>query len=228
MYAAPRFRFLSAILAAMAVTVSCSNAEPLPCEEPMFLVDTEDIATHRMICAAASESRHALATCGLAQMEPIVVETVASLIHPMGQCLASFDCNLGRIRIIEPLALREHLPPGDPYAVLPDKVVFRSLLTHELAHAFVHQKLGDREIPLVDHEYIANALELAALPPHHRNTLMDAAGIKPPISMDVIDIFIYGFAPRNFATASYLFFEAHGCETITGILDGSASFRIKR
>ena len=53
-------------------------------------------------------------------------------------------------------------------------------------------------------------------------------GIEPPISSGVIDIFIYGLAPRRFAAASYLYFEAHGCETIAGILDGSFSFRVER
>ena len=59
----------------------------------------------------------------------------------------------------------------------------------------------------------------------HRKKFLDAADIQPPISTDLIDIFIYGLAPRRFAAASYLYFEAHGCETVTEILNGGDSFR---
>ncbi|RYH08816.1 DUF6639 family protein [Tropicimonas sp. IMCC6043] len=216
--------------ATLAVTVGSATvsgaADPVPCDDPGFWVDASEGATQSMICAAALDARRALDRCGLSQTEPITIEVVYSPIHNIGECLASFDCELGRIQIIDRDLLRDHLLADDAYAALPDDVVFCSLLTHELAHALIEQKLGGRKIAPVDHEYIANALELAALAPEHRKTLLDAAGIEPPISAEVIDIFIYGLAPRRFAAASYLYFEAHGCETVTGILDGSTSFRI--
>lgn len=82
-------------------------------------------------------------------------------------------------------------------------------------------------VPRIDHEFIANALERAALAPEHRKTLLDAAGIEPPISAEMIDVFIYGLAPRRFAAAAYLHFKESGCETITQILHGTATFRVE-
>ncbi|EPX85709.1 DUF6639 family protein [Salipiger mucosus] len=217
-----------ALILAAGLAAAPVGAAPVTCEDPAFFVETAEPATREMICAAASGARQALARCGLEQREPIGIETVDSLIHAIGQCLAAYDCTLKRIRIIAPELLREHLPPDDPYAALPDEVVFGSLLTHELAHAIVVQQSGDREIALVDHEYIANALELSALPPEHRETLLDAAGVEPPVSADVIDLFIYGLAPRRFAAAAYLYLEANGCGTVTDILEGTATFRVAR
>lgn len=203
------------------------TADPVPCDDPAFRVETSDTATYHMICAAASDAGASLATCGLVPLEPIDIETVDTIIHDIGQCLASYDCDQNRIRIIEPALLGDKLPEDDPYARLPDDVVFRALLTHELAHALVHQAAGDRRVAPVDHEYIANALELAAMPPEHRATLLAAAGLEPPISPQVIDLFIYGLAPRRFAAAAYLHFEEHGCATITAILDGTATFLVE-
>ena len=211
---------------ALAAAASFAMADPLPCTEPIFRVETVGNATHDMICAAASKASQVLATCGLVPRAPIEIETVDGPIHGFARCLADFDCDLGRIQIIEPSLMCDNLLAEDPYALLPDDVVFRSMLTNELAHALVDQNSGDHPVALVDHEYIANALELAALAPEHRETLLDAAGIVPPVSPEVIDLFIYGLAPRKFAAAAYLHFEASGCATITGILDGTHTFRL--
>ena len=215
------------LIAFMWGTASSVLAGPVPCDDPGFRVDTANAATYDMICDAAMVARDALAICGLTQIEPIDIETLDTPVHNIGQCLAAYNCKTNRIQIIDPLVLDENLPTDDPYATLPGEVVFQSLLTHELAHALVAQNTGDRKIAMVDHEYIANALELAALQPRHRETLLAAAGIEPPISAGAIDIFIYGLAPRRFAAASYLYFEAHGCKTITGILDGTATFQVE-
>lgn len=215
---------LIAVLGGMA---SLAWADPAPCDDTGFRVDTSDAATHDMICDAALVARDVLATCGLTQIEPIDIETVKTPVHNIGQCLAAYNCKTGLIQIMDPLLLEENVPNDDPYAKLPNEAVFRSLLTHELAHALVDQNTGDRKMPMVDHEYIANALELAALEPRHREALLDAAGVEPPVPAEAIDIFIYGLAPRRFAAASYLYFEANGCKTITGILDGKATFQVE-
>lgn len=227
MHTARPFRRAAMALASLvaSATMSCAT-NPLPCDDPEILVDTSERSAQTMICAAASDARRALGRCGLAQSAPITIETVDGPIQHVGQCLASFDCELGRIRIIDPDLLTDYLRPEDAYTALPADVVFRSLLTHEMAHALVDQQAGDRRIAPVDHEYIANALELAALAPVHRKTMLDAAGLEPPVSAEAINIFVYGLAPRRFAAASYLYFEAHGCETVLGILSGKVSFHV--
>jgi hypothetical protein len=213
------------LTAVMTVAIHPSGADPLPCGDAAVRVDTTNPATHEMICSAVSEARRVIGKCGLIQMAPVEIKTVDALVEPIGHCLASFDCALGMVRIIEPELLIENLPPNDPYANIPADLVFRSLLTHELAHAFVYQQSGDRKISPVDHEYIANALGLAALPELYRQTFLDSIGIEPPVSSGSIDIFIYALDPRRFAAVSYLYYEGEGCQTILGILDGTSSFR---
>ena len=196
---------VAATFAAGWAPVSCV-ADPIPCDDAGFWVDTPDQSTRDMVCEAASTAQQALNECDLHPTEAITIDVVDNPIHTMGQCLAAFDCELGRIKIIDPNLLRDHLRPEDAYAALPDDVVFRSLLTHQAAHALVAQISGDLLIAPVDHEYIASALELSALEPADRQTLLNIVGIEPPISSGVIDIFIYGLAPRRFAAASYLYF----------------------
>ena len=219
---------MTLVAVVLATLAPIGTADPLPCADPMFRVETTDSVAHNLICAAASEAVPALATCGLVPTEPIEIATVEGPIHGFARCLAYFDHDLGRIEIVEPALLCDNLDADDPYAHLPNDVVFGSMLTHELAHALVQQNSEGRVVSLVDHEYIANALELAALDPQHRKTLLDAAGITPPVSTKVIDLLIYGLAPRRFAAAAYLHFEAFGCDTITGILDGTMTFQVDR
>ena len=208
----------------MGVNPLSGAADSLTCDDPWFQVDTTDTALHETVCAAASEARSSLDICELSLKRPVTVETSKGPIHENSQCLASFDCDRGVIQIVNPSALRDHLQPNGPYALLPDDVAFRSLMTHELAHAIVYQNSSERTVAPVDHEYIANALELAALAPEHRNLLIGSSKVEPPVSAAVIDMFIYSLAPRKFAAAAFLYFDEHGCETVTGILNGSTSF----
>ncbi|MBY6006305.1 hypothetical protein KUV62_20450 [Salipiger bermudensis] len=222
----PVFNHVMRIGAALALATApaAALADPVPCDDPGVLVEAPDEAARTLICEAAGQAREALAVCGLVPVKPIVIATEEGVIHGMGLCLAAYDCTQNRIRIIAPDLMRAHLLPEDPYSLLPDEVVFGSLLTHEMAHAVVEQTRGVRPVALVDHEFIANAMELSAMPEQHRQTLLDLSGITPPVTAGYIDLLIYGLAPRRFSAAAYYFLEAQGCDVVTGILEGRVSF----
>lgn len=223
-----RLRHIATILAVLAAVATGAGAEPRPCDDPLFRVEADSPRKHAEICAAAVSARQTVSICGLAQRTQIDILAVHEPVHALGLLLAAFDRDERRIRIVDPEHLRRYLPEDEPYFALPDDVVFRALLTHELAHAILDQALAGRAVPPVDHEYVANALELVALTPDDRKILLKKVGVRAPVTAKELDIFIYGIAPRRFAALSYLFHDAHGCEPIAGILDGTFSFRIQR
>ncbi|RYH12018.1 DUF6639 family protein [Tropicimonas sp. IMCC6043] len=221
-----RVHHLVILVSAIAATAVCATGEPLPCVDPLFRVEARDSATHERICAAAVEARRATSVCGLPQEGPLDIVTIEAPAVTMGLSLATFDSSAGLIRILEPERLRDHLSDSGAYAALPADVVFRALLTHEFAHAALHQALAGRQVPPVDHEYVANALEVAAMAPEVREMLLEKVGVEPPVSAETIDIFLYAIAPRRFAAQSYLYHVDRDCAPIEGILDGSFSFEL--
>ena len=216
-------RFAALLSLALAIPV---HANPLDCGGGDFTIEapTEDLTA--TICAALLDARAALQDCGLEQTRPIAVEVTPGISHPIGECLSYFECDFDVIRVIDPAALPEALDPGDAYAVLPPEVLLTSLLTHELVHALVTQSAGDRRIDIVDQEYIAAALELETMAPDWRDALIRAAPVSLPPKDSLIDILIYGMAPRKFATNAWQYFQAEddGCARVREIVAGRFSF----
>ena len=174
----------------------------------------------------ASAVRDALGECGLVQQRPIAIGVMDGLSHPMGTCLAYFDCDEEAIRLTSPASYRVILDPDTPYTRLPEEVLTKALLTHEMAHALVIQTAGERQIDVVDQEYIAAAMELHLMEPRHRATILESAPMEAPPGEPLIDIWIYGFAPRWFAVNAWRHFQEpeNGCALIRRIVIGEESF----
>ncbi|WP_068114637.1 DUF6639 family protein [Tropicimonas marinistellae] len=211
--------FLAAVLAA---------AAPQPCNDPMLLVDTPDPLTFDRICADSIAAMRAVTICGISQDAAILVKPVDHVELPIGPGLAAFDCRVNSISILWPDIMQSRIGPDDPYSRLSKEALFRSVLTHEMAHALLHQTGKGCPIPLVDHEYVANALELAALTPEDRTALVEASNIDWSPSADVISAGIYFIAPRKFAVAAWRYHDLQGCDPIRGIVAGTYSFEKER
>lgn len=201
-------------------------ADPQECDGGTFTIDAPTAALSVTICDALLEARDALLACGLEQNRPITVEIMSGISHPIGECLSYYECDFDTIRVTAPDVLADALSSGDAYSVLPPEVLLTSLLTHELAHALVAQSAGDRRIDIIDQEYIAAALELENMDPGWRDALIRAAPVSLPPKESLIDILIYGMAPRKFATNAWQHFRAEndGCARVRDIVAGRFSF----
>ncbi|MFD0982823.1 hypothetical protein [Tropicimonas aquimaris] len=217
----PLHRFLAAVFVAF-VSPGGTLADPVPCPDPMLRVDAPGQAVLERVCHAASAARDAASVCALAQIEPIEILLVDTPAHPVKRCLAI--CEGNRIEIVRPELLIEKLQSDDPYAVLSGAIVFNSLLRHEMAHALLQQALKERDVQLVDHEFVAAALEFAGMPLQYRERLLDETSADWEATRDNINIFVYSFAPREFAATSWRYFEENGCMPIEGIIQGTFSF----
>lgn len=199
---------------------------PSPCPDPMLTVDANDDSLALKICGMATEVRDTLNICGLKQSRALTIEISAEMSHPLGSCLAYFDCEYDLIRVSDPLNWDSLLEEDQAYANLPAEVTLRALLTHEITHALVTQTAGDRQVPMVDQEYIAASMELELMEETSREILLALAPVKLPPKEGLIDIWIYGFSPRKFAANAWQHFSLpeNGCSLVQQILDGDVSF----
>ena len=74
---------------------------------------------------------------------------------------------------------------------------------------------------------VAAALELEYLADDWRNVLLQASPVSLPPKVGLIDIWIYGLAPRKFATNAWQHFQQddHGCALVREIVEGQFSFK---
>jgi hypothetical protein len=218
-------RTIGAWAAAFAVLLGHpGEAESVDCAAPGLRVDAP-APLRGDLCDLASETAAVLAMCNLPLRRPILVEAVEEIIHPMSTCLGSYDCADEHIRVVVRDDYSALVEPGDPYGLIPPDVLLGALLAHEMAHALVEQNAGGRAVPLVDHEYIAAAMELERLAPEWRDVLLEDAGLAAP-SEGRIDIWIYRLAPRRFAANAWLHFSlpGNGCALVGRLVSGEASF----
>lgn len=199
--------------------------ETLICPDGQIIVEGPESDLGGQICQSADRIRTELLECGLRQTRPLKIKIVDELSHQIGNCLAWFECDQDTIRLTNPARYGTVVDADSPYSELPSHVLLDSALTHELVHALVYQSAEGREIALVDHEYIAAALELELMEPQWRDVLIAAAPVSLPPKPGLIDIWIYGMAPRKFATNAWQHFRMpqNGCDLVRRILSGEST-----
>lgn len=216
-----------AVLATLVwISLSPAFCGPLLCPDPMFVVDANDDTTPLQLCEMATEIRDKLEVCGLRQSRVLTIEIADEVSHPLASCLAYFDCEFDLVRVTNPLNWDVLLEEDQACASLPASVTLKALLTHEITHALVAQTAGDREVAMVDQEYIAASMELEFMEAKWRDVLLAAAPVTLPPKDGLIDLWIYAFSPRKFGVNAWQHFSLpeNGCSLIQRIVDGDFSF----
>jgi hypothetical protein len=200
-------------------------AQVTDCAEGQVSIGGAPPALAADLCRMSHDALSAMTACALQQSRPIHVDVVDEVPHPFATCLAAFDCDYDRVRIVIRDDYAGLVEPEDPYAQVPPEVLMRALLTHELAHALVFQTAAGREVALTDHEYIAAAMELEQMPPEWRALILDSAGFTAPAE-GRINIWIYRMSPRRFAANAWLHFSqpGNGCALVDDLVGGVRSF----
>ena len=203
-----------------------ASAELFLCQDDQLSVLSPTPEFSELACHFAVEAKTRLLECGLHQSKPIEIVLIEKIEHDIADCLATYDCLDEIIRVTHPESIAGALVEGSPYSVLPTRIVFQALISHEMAHAFLDQSSRGTDLAFVDHEYVAAAMELDIIDPKWRQALIDAAPVRLPPKIDLISELIYGFEPRKFATNAWQYFNAEvdGCERIRQIADGDFSF----
>jgi hypothetical protein len=211
----------------MVHAASAGLAEATACDDPMFSVSAGDASLGATVCEMATDVAASLSTCGLTLSRPLEIAFVEEIVHAENTCLGAFDCEQNQIMLTRPERFGDLVEPDNAYALLPSDILLRALLTHELSHAAIHQSSGDRVVPLIDHEFIANALELEFMDAEWRSVMMEASGLDVA-KEGRINIWIYHLAPRRFAANAWLYFSepGNGCALVERILEGQRSFHI--
>lgn len=217
-------RFCLRLALTLPICTAVAGADPAPCPDTRFLVEAATTGLQDQLCRDASHLSATLAACGLVQSRPLLIQIVQDIEHPVAECLAAYDCDFGRIRILDPAHFATAIPETSPYAALPPDVLIRSLLAHELSHALLDQGALNHEIALVDHEYVAAAMELDQMPDEWREVML-AESMLSEARDGLVNIWIYRLEPRRFAANAWLHFQSpgHGCTLVRDIAEGRQS-----
>jgi hypothetical protein len=196
---------------------------------PGSAVDVTGASTdeRRLACAATNDALQLLGRCGISLRRPLHVQIMTEVGHPLsGAILGLFDTKQERVLVTHEGNIPA-LVKDTPYAMLPLRDFYWSLIVHEVIHGVMHQNLKRPAASHAAYEYPAYALQIESLAPHLRDEFLqsfDQTAIKT-VSTLFSDPILF-FDPYFFAARAYHHFKAspNGCSHLTALLEGEVDF----
>ncbi|HEX7074968.1 MAG TPA: DUF6639 family protein [Hyphomicrobiaceae bacterium] len=197
-----------------------------PCPDAPVDVAAESPDERRLACSAAAEAIQRLAACGITPRRPVRFQIMSEVRHPLsGTIFGLFDPKQERVLVTHETNVPA-LVKGTPYAALPQRDFYRSLIIHEVVHAVMHQNLKRPASSHAAYEYPAYALQIDSLTPGVRDMFLRSFGQRAIKANSIFSDSTLFFDPYFFAARAYLHFKASadGCSHLTAILEDEISF----
>ena len=213
------------------------RVEPLPsrqspsgagnrCIEAPIEVTALSSEDRDVICAAAADALGLLGRCGIVPRWTLRLEIMPEVRHPLGRVvLGLLDTKRQRILVTQAASIAP-LIEETPYAALPPRAFYRSLIVHEVVHAVMDQNLKRAALTHAAYEYPAYALQIESLGQEDRDIFLTSFDQAALMSDALFNDVVLFFNPYLFAARAYHHFKrsSNGCGYLNGLLQGGAPF----
>jgi hypothetical protein len=179
-----------------------------------------------LACSAAGDAIQLLARCGIKPRQALHVQTLSEVRHPFGGAIFGFfDTKREKILVTQEANIAS-LVKDTPYAALPQRDFYRSLIVHEVVHGIMHQNLKRPASTHAAYEYPAYALQIESLNPQVRDMFLRSFDKHTVETASLFSDPILFFDPYYFAARAYQHFKAsmNGCAHLTALLEGEVAF----
>ena len=192
------------------------------CANAAVSVKAESSADYAEICRGAEDAIAVFGRLALQPTYPLVVEIVASLPEAVSE--TAVGCYLENEQRILVLAFSEFARNKTWFNVPVDRSMYRSLVTHEVAHAVAACNMPMPKPTIHAKEYLAYVAMFAAMEQGLRERVLNA---NPGTAFDresKINATIYLCDPMRFAVRAYRHYlkAEHGDEFLHMVLSGKA------
>jgi len=180
-----------------------------------------------LACSAAGDAIRLLGRCGISVRRPLQVEIMSEVRHPFrgGAIFGLFDIKQDKALVTQE-ANTPSLVKDTPYAQLPQRDFYRSLIVHEVIHGVMYQNLKRPASSHAAYEYPAYALQIESLPTNVREQFLQSFE-QDAIRADIIfNDTVLLFDPFYFAAQAYRHLKAadDGCVHLNALLAGEVPF----
>ena len=143
------------------------------CPEALADVTAASSDERRLACSAAGDALQMLGRCGIYLRRPLHLQIMSEVRHPFGNSpiFGLFDTKQDRVLVTQEANI-QYLVKDTPYAQLPQRDFYRSLIVHEVVHGIMHQNLKWQPASHAAYEYPAYALQIASLPSSVRDKFL--------------------------------------------------------
>ena len=125
-----------------------------------------------LVCSAAADALNLLGRCRITPRWTLHVEIMREVRHPLGRIvLGLLDTRRQRVLVTQEANI-DSLIEQTPYAALPRRDFYRSLIVHEVVHGVMDQNLKRAASSHAAYEYPAYALQIESLAPEVRDMFL--------------------------------------------------------
>ena len=202
------------------------SAETMQCADPRFVVTGNDTAVLERACKVVSDSREALASCGVLIERPIAIEVKEAIEGDFGSCLGLYRCGEDLIEMLSPEAMRETRDRDGPFELVSEDAYWDSVLIHELTHAAYDKVICPFSACVATAEYASYAMQVRTLPNDQQALFGQTIELSGKPSHDSISAMMLFLSPDHFAKYAWLHFQARedSCGYMQLIMDGNIFF----
>jgi hypothetical protein len=217
------------LLPACTVLMLCVPATKLSAQEQCAQAPVEVTALspdeRRLACSAANDALRLLGRCGISVRRPLRVEIMSEVRHPFsGAIFGLFDIKQDKVLVTQEVNIPS-LVKDTPYAGLPQRDFYRSLIVHEVIHGVMHQNLKRPASSHAAYEYPAYALQIESLTPSVREQFLQSFEQDAIRADTIFNDTVLMFDPFFFAARAYRHFKAgNGCAHLNALLAGEVPF----
>jgi hypothetical protein len=201
-------------------------AGPVRCPGALVDVTAASREERGLVCSAATDAIRLLGRCGITLRRPLHVQIMSEVRHPVGgKIFGLLDTKRERVLVTQEASIPS-LVKDTPYANLPQRDFYRSLIVHEAIHGIMHQNLKRPATTHAAYEYPAYALQIESLSPHVRDTFLQSFDRTAIAGKSLFNDPVLFFDPYFFAASAYHHFKASadGCAHLTALLHGEVAF----
>lgn len=205
-----------------------ADADDAICDGGQVLVTAPSEPLALSICDSVGRALALLDECDLRLSDPITISIFDNLPNPSHNCFGFYECDSNRIWLRSPDSVANVIGESALYLGFEPKVVFDSIVAHEVAHAaFAHTACADAAC-LANHEYVAYVIQMWSLPPSVRNEIVARFGQYEPVEPMRLNAMIAVMAPEKFAALAWQHFSEahHGCDFVQDLATGRTSLAI--
>jgi hypothetical protein len=204
----------------MAADSRCGDV--VRCVDAVISVQADDSADAALGCAGAADAVAFLVANGLDATQPAEIVFVDRL--PASGGGSAFGCYLRAEQRIYMISYAECQWTSFRQGLAMDRVLYRSLVAHEVAHLFAAANFAVDRPTTVAHEYLASVTMLGTMPETARQRWLAAFPGDGFDSDRQIGLTFYLLSPHHFAAEAYRHFLKPGMGTafLRRVLAGEA------
>lgn len=181
-----------------------------PCSTENISVLSQSPENLSRVCSVAAALNPRLRNLGLGLTRNVTIEITEEFEVPNGACVALYSTNARKLQVLPIDCLEDLSDRATAFPEMDPELLFKSLIVHELVHAYLDQHESSGDLSRVAHEYLAYAIQLDELPREERADVLARAGVQQEVTDEDFSETLLNMAPVIFAARAWSHFVEQG------------------